>query len=160
VAGILETARPEPGHLAGMSSGGKGRVRSELGLDSPYRTIYLPILRDLLPDEYGTFDFPDPSGVNGLRHVTTAPTQALFFMNSPFVESAARRTAHRLLDSAGSDRDRITQAYRLILGRNPNSQEIDDALALFDSSHADTATHRWTILIQSLFATAEFRYIL
>lgn len=164
ISGDLSPEPPAPGHLAGMNSRGNGRVRSEINFYSPYRTIYLPILRDLLPDEYATFDFPDPSGVNGLRHVTTAPPQALFFMNSRFVEDAALRTADRVMELAPSARDRITQAYRLILSREPDTEEIDEAESLMGaldvSGLKDPERYRWSVFVQSLFAGAEFRYVL
>lgn len=164
VAGTLETEPPAPGHLSGMNSRGNGRLRSELGFHSPYRTIYLPVLRDLLPDEYATFDFPDPSGVNGLRHVTTAPPQALFFMNSGFVEESAHATAGRLLESGEDEAERVTAAYRLILGRDPSAEEridAEDLLSSLDTSGLEgPERHRWSVFVQSLFATAEFRYVL
>ncbi len=164
VSGLLEPEPPAPGHLSGMNSRGNGRLRSSLGFSSPYRTIYLPVLRDLLPDEYATFDFPDPSGVNGLRHVTTAPPQALFFMNSEFVEDASLAAADRILSGEGDESARIDAAYRLLLGRDPDAIEREDAagfLASIDASGRENADrHRWSVFVQSLFATAEFRHVL
>jgi hypothetical protein len=164
VSGALEMEPPAPGHLSGMNSRGNGRLRSSLHFGSPYRTVYLPVLRDLLPDEYATFDFPDPSGVNGLRHVTTAPPQALFFMNSEFVDDAAARTADHLIATVGDESARIVAAYRLILGRDPLAEEKNEAAALLaaldGSGRQDPEHHRWSAFLQSLFATAEFRYVL
>ena len=164
VSGLLEPEPPAPGHLSGMNSRGNGRLRSSIGFASPYRTIYLPILRDLLPDEYATFDFPDPSGVNGLRHVTTAPPQALFFMNSRFVEDAALATTDRLLEAEDDASSRIDAAYRLLLGRDPESVEREDAVEFLDSlkvsGREDKDRYRWSVLVQSLLATAEFRHVL
>lgn len=164
VSGLLETEPPAPGHLSGMNSRGNGRLRSSLGFSSPCRTIYLPVLRDLLPDEYATFDFPDPSVVNGLRHVTTAPPQALFFMNSDFVENAAFAATDRVLGTGGGETSRIDAAYRLLLGRDPDATEREDATAFLasinDSGRDDPEHHRWSVFIQSLLATAEFRHVL
>jgi hypothetical protein len=61
VAGRLSTERPEGIQVAGI--GGKSRqsqVSSLLPIDSRYRTVYLPVLRAHLPDEFTLFDFPDP----------------------------------------------------------------------------------------------------
>lgn len=163
LSGRLETEPPAPGILAGNGSRGRGKTRGEIGFSSPYRSIYLPVIRDFLPDEYGVFDFPDPSSVAGQRHVTTAPPQALFFMNSRFVEDCARDTAERILDSTTGADDRIRKAYRLVLGRIPTVEEIDDAEDLM--RHLDTdglddpEGYRWSVLIQALFASAEFRYV-
>ncbi len=163
VAGRLELEPPAPGVLAGNGSRGRGRTRGEIGFGSPYRTIYLPVIRDFLPDEYGVFDFPDPSAVAGQRHITTAPPQSLFFMNSGFVENCARDATIRILDSAATRDDRLTLAYRTLLGRPPTGDEIDDATDLM--SGLDTAgledpeLYRWSTLLQALFASAEFRYV-
>ncbi len=153
LSGRLSLIPPEPGYLAGSSSRGRGKTRGDLGFESPYRTIYLPVLRDLLPDEYGVFDFPDPSSVNGQRHITTAPPQALFFMNHRFVEEAASQLAENLAASEQSIGDRIDLAYQTILSRPPTNGEREAALELI--RELDFAS-----FIQALFAGAEFRYVL
>ncbi|MCB1063506.1 MAG: DUF1553 domain-containing protein [Verrucomicrobiae bacterium] len=164
VSGTLISGAPEPGYLAGNGSRGRSQVRGDIGFDSAYRTLYLPVLRDLLPDEYGVFDFPDPSSINGLRHVTTAPPQALFFMNSRFIERTAAATVDRLFELAGSNEDRITTAYRLILSRAPDPEEVASAKALMSDLDTeglnDPEAYRWSVFIQGLFASAEFRYVL
>lgn len=164
VAGTLNEGAPAPGVLAGNGSRGRGKTRGEIGFDSPYRSVYLPVIRDFLPDEYGIFDFPDPSAIASQRHVTTAPPQALFFMNSRFVENCARDAALRILESsAATKEDRLTLAYRNILGRPPVGGEIDDTTDLMgglDTTGLENPElYRWTTLIQALFASAEFRYV-
>ena len=47
------------------------------------RSVYLPILRNLVPEVLSIFDFAEPSILVGRRNVTTVPTQALYMMNSP-----------------------------------------------------------------------------
>ncbi|NNE93665.1 MAG: DUF1549 domain-containing protein [Verrucomicrobiales bacterium] len=164
IAGDLNNGAPEPGYVAGNGNRGRSAVRGEIGFDSPWRTIYLPVLRDRLPDEFGTFDFPDPSSVAGLRHVTTAPPQSLFFMNSRFVEDAAYRTADRILTETKSDEAGIELAYKLILCREATSDEIADAESFMRGLDVaglkDPEGYRWATLIQGLFSTAEFRYVL
>jgi hypothetical protein len=122
------------------------------------------VIRDFLPDEYGVFDFPDPSSVAGQRHVTTAPPQALFFMNSRFVEDCAYDLADRLFDLAETEPDRIDIAYELILNRKPDSEEREAATRLMDSLDTsglqDSQGYRWATFLQSLYASAEFRYVL
>jgi len=166
LSGRLRSDRPDGIQVAG--NGGKGRVgqtRSWLSLESPYRTIYLPVLRDLLPEEYGTFDFPDPTSINGLRHVTTAPPQALFFMNSRFLEDAAGDTASRLIETESDADQRLTLAYQLLFARKPTTIESEEARDLLrsvdsgDSSAADRERDRWAFLIQGLMASTEFRYV-
>lgn len=142
LAGQLTFDRPEGIQVAG--TGGKGRhgvTRGLLGIEEPYRTIYLPVVRDNIPELFSTFDFPGPTQIKGQRDVTTVAPQALFFMNNPFVAQLAAQIA----DKAGKDTKVI---YKLILGREPTSEEITDARDLDDQT-----------LVQALLGTAEFRYV-
>ncbi len=142
LAGQLTFDRPEGIQVAG--TGGKGRhgiTRGLLGIEEPYRTIYLPVVRDNIPELFSTFDFPGPTQIKGQRDVTTVAPQALFFMNNPFVEQLAAQIA----DKAGKD---LQTAYTLILGRKPTPEEIAD------STDLDLQT-----LVQALLGTAEFRYV-
>ena len=62
------------------------------------RSVYLPIIRDLLPDSLQLFDFADPSLMKGKRDVTTVPLQALYLMNSEFVIDQSEAMARHLLN--------------------------------------------------------------
>jgi hypothetical protein len=166
VAGRLSNERPEGIQVAGI--GGKSRlsqVASLLPFDSPYRTVYLPVIRAGLPEEYGTFDFPDPCLLQGQREVTTVAPQALFFMNGAFVVGCMRDAADELLESRlSSERERIDWAYQRTLQRPPTPEEAAEAATLVrslqpSSGEADPERYRWATLIQALVSTAEFRYV-
>ena len=122
--------------------------------------MYLPVLRDLLPEIYKTFDFPEPTQISGRREVTTVPAQSLFFMNSEFAASAATAAAGLILDdkSLRDDEARIRRAHAALLGREPARDEIADATA-FLAAEKGTPSAGWTSLVQSLMAGTEFRYI-
>ncbi|MFM7605885.1 MAG: DUF1553 domain-containing protein, partial [Prosthecobacter sp.] len=142
LAGQLTFDRPQGIQVAG--TGGKGRhgaTRGLLGIEEPYRTIYLPVIRDNIPELFSTFDFPGPTQIKGQRDVTTIAPQALFFMNNPFVEQLSAQIA----DKTGKD---LQTAYILILGRKPTPEEIAE------STDLDHQT-----LVQALLGTAEFRYV-
>ncbi|MFT5468898.1 MAG: hypothetical protein ACI8UO_004011 [Verrucomicrobiales bacterium] len=164
VAGVLNLEAPAPGVISGNGSRGRGQLRSEISFNSAYRTIYLPVLRDLLPEEYGLFDFPDSSAVNGLRHVTTAPPQALFFMNSRFVEDASYDMVDRLFELSKTESERVGFAYQIILSREPTSEELSESFELMRGLDVEglknPESYRWSVLIQSLLSSAEFRYVL
>jgi Protein of unknown function (DUF1549)/Protein of unknown function (DUF1553) len=162
VAGDLKLERPSGIHVAGF--GGKGRearLRSLMPEDEPVRTIYLPVLRSMLPAMHELFDFPDPSQIKGQREVTTIASQSLFFMNNPLVEGAARSAATRLLaDEPKGDSARVRLAFLRVLAREPRPDETADALAFLQSLNPDGDTrYRWTAFVQSLLASAEFRYL-
>jgi hypothetical protein len=66
--------------------------------DAPYsnrRAVYGYIERQNLPAFFRTFDFANPNTHSPERPQTTAPQQALFFMNSPFAIEQAVHLAAR-----------------------------------------------------------------
>jgi hypothetical protein len=161
LGGTLKFERPEGIQVAGF--GGKGRAawaRSLMPETAPVRTIYLPVLRSLVPSMHELFDFPDPSQIKGQREVTTVSSQALFLMNNAMVEDAARGLAEQLLVSKGKDdAARLEQAWLRTFGRKPSADEATDAKK-FLSGLKGTVEYRWSTFIQALFASAEFRYLL
>jgi hypothetical protein len=125
------------------------------------RSVYLPVLRNSLPEFFEAFDFADPSLVVGERNTSTVATQALFLLNDPFVVEQARRAAKRTLtEPVATDQERLELAFRRALGRAPTAEERRIAnLAL--TSYGDIKTDRidaWTGLFHALFSTIDFRY--
>ncbi len=157
LAGDLTFDRPAGIPISGNGGkGNTGRTRSLLGFDDPYRTIYLPVLRDLLPESYATWDFPNPSQIQGQREVTTVASQALFMMNDRFASRAADGLAGQT-SSLPDDRARIDAIYRTLFARHPDAEEITAAQDLLGSlSDAQAA---WSTLVQALIGSAEFRYV-
>jgi hypothetical protein len=127
-----------------------------------HRSVYLPVVRDALVDGLDVFDAAEPSLVMSDRDTTTVPAQALYLLNSPFVQSQASALADRTQADAGTDdRRRINRAYELTLGRRPTAAEADRALRFVRDASATPAARKnlWTAFAQSLFACAEFRYL-
>lgn len=175
------------------------------------RSLYLPLPRDVVPEELSLFDFPNPNLVTARRENTTSPKQALYLLNNPFVQTESVHLARILLSNKGSTEQRIREAYRRTLLRAPTSDEVhrarqfirsqeayylrpselerlnepdrDDSLTLEIPSAAlrpngkpaevvkrtsrsasaerpkDAPEAAWALFSQSLFATAEFRYL-
>jgi Protein of unknown function (DUF1553) len=166
-AGQLSFQRPEGIPMAGI--GGKGRwgeTRSLLGLHEPYRTVYLPVLRSLLPDMYSTFDFPNPTQIQGRRDVTTVAPQALFLMNNDLANNCAQAAAIRLIkDSKANVPDGIRLAYLRLFSRLPVKDEIESSLQLLNSlnppaSEKNPNVYRWSVLVQALMISGEFRMLM
>ena len=88
-----------------------------------HRAVYLPVVRDQLPESLTLFDFADPSLVTGERSTTSGPSQALYLMNSPFVIRQAEAAAERLRAIDGDDDARIKAAYLRFLARTPTDAE-------------------------------------
>jgi cytochrome c553 len=129
-----------------------------------HRAVYLPVVRDHVPDTLAVFDFADPSLVTGDRASTSGPSQALYLMNNPFILRQAEAAAERLRTSGGGADGRIKAAYLRFLSRNPTAGETErarDFLARFPASKegGDPKRSAWTAFCQALYASAEFRYI-
>jgi hypothetical protein len=125
---------------------------------NPRRSVYLPIIRNDLPQILEVFDFADPEVTTGRRDATTVATQALYLMNSPFVMEQARQTAKRLLALPGDDAARLADLYRRALGREPTKQETATALQ-FLAEYKGRDLERWAAVCQAMFGCTEFRLV-
>ena len=129
------------------------------------RSLYLPIVRNGLPEFLRLFDFAEPSMIVGRRQETTVPTQALFLLNSPFVIKQSRAMAEHLLaqDPGSAPEPLVKQAYLRALSRPPNERELAEALefrqAALAGKGADAETEALAHLCHAIFAGAEFRYL-
>jgi hypothetical protein len=154
VSGRLELDRPSGIQVQGTGGkGNSGRTRGALGIESPYRSIYLPVLRDLLPSMHEVWDFPNPSQIQGQRSVTTVPAQSLFLLNNDLVLETARAAADRVSKESAYP---VTGLWRLLLCRPPSDEERDEAKSLLDEF--ETRQLALTALAHSLIGSAEFRY--
>jgi hypothetical protein len=168
-SGELDLQRPA-GSLVAKKIG--DRPISLIGLDpnlpvdldgSLHRSVYLPVLRDRLPDVLDLFDFAEPSLVTGQRETTNVPLQALYLLNSPFVLARAQGLADRLLREADAPDERMGRAFMLCFGRAPDKQELqmthrflERAVELAENDEQGSQ-QAWAALCQSLLASAELR---
>ena len=97
-------------------------------VEESYRSVYVPVIRNIPSRLFEVFDFPEASETHGSRDVTTGPSQALFLMNNDFVHLHASIAAERLLSSHQRDPDRIRHAFRQMLSRDPTPEESARAL--------------------------------
>jgi hypothetical protein len=166
-SGQLQSDRPPGSLVQQIGEGEVGRNIDTQSLDQPFphRSVYLPIIRGLLPEMLKVFDFPEPSNPSGRRTVTNVPTQSLFLMNSDFVRQQASDIAVRVMKSSSENKDRVRYAWLMCLGREPASVESDEILQFLTqwsaSASADPTENDdpWQVICQSLLASAEFRFI-
>ena len=126
----------------------------------PNRSIYLPIVRNHINRFFTIFDFPDPSEVRGLRDATTVSTQALFMMNSEFINEQAKVAAENLVKQTENVSERIDLAYKSALSRSPTETEVVDIASYLGTPAADgnDDSEVWKDIFHALFASGEFRY--
>ena len=168
VSGELDTRRPR-GSVVGDNGGLRLNV-SQINEGDEYRSVYLPILRDALPESLALFDASDPNLVSGQREETNVPGQALYLMNNRFVIEQAAALAGRMLAGESSQRDRIASAFLMCYSRSASQQEIEAAegfLRRFEMAAGsregkgleETRRLALSSFCQSLLASAEFRYL-
>ncbi|MBM3968893.1 MAG: DUF1549 domain-containing protein [Planctomycetes bacterium] len=134
------------------------------------RSIYLPVVRNMLPDVLALFDAADPNGVTAQRNETTVASQSLFLLNSPLVRDQSRAFAERLLaDQSHSPPQRIEQAHRLAFGRGATVEEqvqASEFLAAYlqtpsvlNRPEPERQLAAWQSYCQSLLCSNEFLYV-
>ena len=158
LSGELDTTPAEGSQVTKLGNVNVGRSTADLAklnAPNPHRSVYHPIIRNNLPDSFKLFDFAAPSIIVGKRQVTTVPSQALYLMNSPFILKQSEQLAERIHKSgAETSKEKIKQAYQLILNREPQKHEVPML-----ESYLETDRENLTSLCQILIASAEFRYI-
>ena len=149
--------------LSSLGDTDLGRAaRTSLKSDSRHRSVYLPIVRDMLPEALDLFDFAEPSLVVAAREVTTVPSQALYMLNSPFIQENAAAFAKRFQGTSADPKERITAAYLTAFSRPPTAAEVARAEGYLKTHAAERGGSPETALTtfcQALFASAEFRYV-
>ena len=169
-------------YLIEKAEGIGAKIRpNRVGADDPFytsflkRTIYLPVVRNMLPDVLALFDAADPNGVTAVRNETTVAPQSLFLMNNPLVrdsalELARRLTARQTADGGGlTDDQLVVEAHRQVLGRSATEAELTEARDFLSMAQtisadpsADVTARRlsaWQSYCQALLCSNEFLYV-
>jgi hypothetical protein len=159
VAGVLDASR-RPGSLVAELDGQSVSLigfNTKLPPDldgSKRRSIYLPVLRDQLPDVLEQFDVANPNLVTGDRDVTNVPLQALYLLNGPFVQEQALALAKKIQSAP----DHVQAAFQLCFNRRPDARETALAEKFLRTRSADDLK-LLPAFCQSLLASAEFRFV-
>ncbi|MFP6882859.1 MAG: PSD1 and planctomycete cytochrome C domain-containing protein [Roseibacillus sp.] len=134
-----------------------------------YRSVYLPFVRDGLPESLALFDAADPNLVTGERESTNVPGQALYLMNNGFVLRRGDVMAQRLGKETQEAEERIRLAFKLAYGRKASTLEMEQAkefLWSFTAAAVKKGEERsragykaLRVFCQALLVSAEFRYL-
>ena len=137
------------------------------------RTVYLPVIRNDLPEILDVFNFADPHLTTGARPQTTVPAQALYMMNSPMVMEMAEKTAARVIEQSpdASAADQLQTLYRILHSTEIEAAELQllieyltpAAAAEQETVSAAEALQRRTQLLtqicHALFCSSHFQYL-
>ena len=110
------------------------RPRSVWGQSPPdeanRRSVYVKVKRSLLVPILNQFDQANTDSTCPVRFSTTVPTQSLTMLNGKFINDQALAFANRMRWEGGvSVEDRVRFGLRLVLCREPEPTEIQQALA-------------------------------
>jgi hypothetical protein len=97
----------------------------------------------------------------------TVPTQALYFMNDPFVHAKSAKYANRLQTAWHDHRQRIMQAWHDAIGRSPTDFERNEAVSFLNEYGAGLVAVRvdnaelgaLAAYVRTLFGSNEFVYL-
>jgi len=143
-AGVL-VSKPKVGSPINFAEGGaRGPAQERIlglvtGVGDNNRSVYLPILRDRVPESLEVFDFAEPSFVTGRRDATNVPTQALYLMNSAELVRIADSFAMRVMGAGDKELERINAAFMIAFGRKPSSSEVTACRSFIDDFKAAAA---------------------
>ncbi len=121
--------------------------------DHNKRSVYLMTQRLKRHPFLSQFDGADPNATTAERLGTTVPTQALFFLNDPFVHTKAEKWAARLQATNPDEVQRIEQAWRRAFGRAPTEIERAEATEFLAAYRTELAAAKMdNVEVRSLAA--------
>jgi len=137
--------------------------------DFSCRSVYLPVIRNDLPEWFDVFDFADPHVATGMRPQTMVATQGLFLLNDDSVMASAEATARRVLAdrAAGGQRAVVDRLFELVLGAPANEQEQRELISfigeterrLSEEGDADAELRAWSMACHALLASSRFQIL-
>ncbi|WP_233198911.1 MULTISPECIES: PSD1 and planctomycete cytochrome C domain-containing protein [Pirellulaceae] len=143
--------------------------KDDTSYDTQRRSVYLPVIRNNLYDEFALFDFATADTTQGDRATSTVAPQALFTLNSPLFLDAAENLADRLQQQVpDDDRARIELLYQRTLSRMPEEHEVTRLLTTIDQlevvlqaqmDQPKAKRQAWTAACQCVLASNEFLYV-
>ncbi|MDD7984521.1 PSD1 and planctomycete cytochrome C domain-containing protein [Lentisphaera marina] len=170
ISGEIIISQPIGSQVAEKGQTTIGRAgQLTIDISAPYRSIYLPVVRDFLPDFLKTFDFPESMTTASKREINNNAAQALYMLNNDFVITSSELTAQRLIKH-NSDLDKqIQTAFIICLARQADSGELIGARQLYQNFYQSSEMRQKTTnerkakslaaVVQALFASSEFRYL-
>jgi len=143
---------------------GRGRPPSGPLDGGGRRSVYLSVRRNFLSSFLLAFDTPIPFSTVGRRTVSNVPAQALILLNDPFVTQQAELWARKIVESVGTDAERIRKMYRRAFAREPTTAELAEcAEFLHEQAQASGKTKGdvsvWTDLAHVLLNAKEFIWL-
>ncbi|MFN9721492.1 MAG: PSD1 and planctomycete cytochrome C domain-containing protein [Planctomycetota bacterium] len=133
------------------------------------RSVYLPVIRNDLPELFEAFDFANVHQTTGARPKTTVPTQGLFMLNDTMVMAAADTTAGRVITELPDSplEERIERMFQITLSRGASAEERRLVGGWFRSAEdrlqtggdAESYLKALSLACHAVFASSHFQYL-
>jgi hypothetical protein len=135
--------------------------------DHNKRSVYLMTQRLKRHPFLALFDGADPNASTAARLGTTVPTQALFFLNDPFVHTKSEKLAARLRAATTVETEQINLASRLAIGRPLTDLEQAEAVQFLQlyrteltaAGQSDIELRGLAACVRTLFGCNEFLHL-
>jgi hypothetical protein len=128
---------PLPAGVAGLSYNNNFKWTASEGEKRYRRGLYTFFKRTAPHPNLTTFDCPDSNTTNVRRSSSNTPLQALTMMNNEVFVEASQAFAKRVLEmDAAGDNQRMRQALRLCIGREPEQMETARFVDLLEKGRA------------------------
>ena len=141
-----------------------GANKNRRRTDFPARSLYLPMIRNDLPDLFEAFDFADPHATTGARPQTMSPFQGLYMLNEEKVIELAEATVSPILTTTSNNQERCELLMQKVFGRSPRESELHSVMEfLLHSPEAESEStnelRSWTQICQALFSSSQFQFM-
>ena len=133
---------PLPAGVAALSYSNRFKWKTSEGEERYRRGLYTFFKRTAPHPNLITFDCPDSNTTNVRRRTSNTPLQALTMLNNEVFVEASRAFARRLLKmEAASDDQRMQQALRFCIGREPAEAETARFVDLLENGRTYYRAH-------------------
>lgn len=135
--------------------------------DNNRRSVYQMVQRTRQHPFLSLFDGADPNASTPCRSQSTVPTQALYFLNDPFVHQQAKALALRLVQQSADEATRLDIATRMLFGRAAGEEDRAVMTAFFSATspsipsltEPERSQELWAGWLRILFGTNELLYV-
>ena len=171
LTGQLQTIRPIGSRVQDAGDVELGRKSSPNLMVNlpPVRSVYLPVVRNGLPEFLQLFDGADSDVVTGHRESANVAGQALFLLNSPFVLQQADAFVAELQQNFDTTPERIEAAFLKAYSRPPTTGEMQNTMSFYrrfvpaatkETGNRQHAERMFlSSVCQGILCSAEFRFL-
>ena len=153
---------PQPEGVTEAAYGGGGGWTPSTGADRHRRSLYTFSKRTAPFALYNTFDGPTGEACIARRDVSNTPLQALSLLNDIVFAETAQSLGKQLAAQKTGDGERLNEAFRRIVCRNPSPEERTTLLRFLKTQRERLVNAKpsaeaaaWTALVRALFSLDE-----